>query len=470
MRSLRLLALLAPALLLPVACEASSSSSGGVFNPEAGPGFEAGPPSGPLPEAGADVVVPPAGVTVTVIAGLAPKKDARVITHDATGAVLADLRTDAAGKVSLATAPSMVTLLTQHGAGISATFWPMTFVGVADGDDLVFDATDPELASTPTLAGSFTVSLGQPYAGSTDYGLRVGHCSTTTNDFANPRVFEVWSDCVGNQNAILVAARTDDVDIGYGFVKNVAKPAVNGTVAVGPITNVVATGLTTIDATNVPGDAESFGDLYAVANGLSFYAVSEGGALGDGGLSFKTATGFADAYQSMIAVRTYLDEGSQTRYFVRREATTAPASATLPAFDFATSLPSVTGTTLTTTVPARAEVALTSDKPLTGSDGAFAELYWYPGSEQGGRWTLMLPPTTTAFKLPALPADAASFVPTSAIELTELTFVEATHLPGYKELKALPLAPGGHHVLDAGVPLPAAGTVRLSRWSVLGPG
>ena len=76
MRNLRFLALLAPTLLLPVACEDPSSSSGGKFNPEAGPGFEAGTPSeaGPLPEAGADVIVPPKGVTVLIVDGLLPKR------------------------------------------------------------------------------------------------------------------------------------------------------------------------------------------------------------------------------------------------------------------------------------------------------------------------------------------------------------------------------------------------------------
>lgn len=475
MRKLRFLALLAPALLLPLACEDSSSSSGGLFNPEAGPGFEAGPQpeAGPFPEAGADVTIPPIepkGVTVTVVEGLVPKKDARVITHDATGAVIADLKTDATGKVALPLAPSMVTVLTQYGETSGARFEPITFAGVADGDNLVVDAKDP-YQETANEGGSYTVSFGQPFAGASEYYLRVGDCAGgQTTDLASPFVLDVSSSCVGNQNAILVAARAalTGAEVAFGFVKNAAKPAVNGTVAVGPVA-FTAAGVTKVDATNLPvGDVSSFADLYAIANGTSFYATGVGGGFGEGGQSFATATGFADAYQSLVVAR-HQDSGTHERGFIRREATTAPASATLPVFDFAKALPEITTATLAKPDVARPDVTLTSAASLATADGAVATVTWFiPAQEQSGRWTFVLPPTTTAFKVPALPADATVFVPTADSAIYDVAFVEASLVPGYPELKKLPVSPAGLTVADAWRPLPAAGTVRMTRWSAGG--
>lgn len=466
MRQLRLLALLVPVLLLPAACEDSSSSSGGTFNPEGGAEFEAGPPAeaGPLPEAGADTAPPtPKGVTVSVLDALAPKKDVRVITHDAAGAITADLKTDATGKVTLATAPSMVTVLTTRGSDIAATFTPVTFMSVADGDNLVVDASDPD-ALAAIDRGKFNVSFGAPFAGATTYAVEAGaSCTGSTVTPASPLLVDLYSYCVTAQNAVLVRATDGVKDLAYGFKKNVAAPAANGTAPVGPVDFVIK-GATTQTVTNLPAEASPSVQLFSIANGAAFYANDRTGTLEGTGVTFSTATGFAEAYQVALEASDYENGGTRTKSFVRRTATTAPAAEALPPIDFATALPYVTGVTIAKAVPARADVSLTSAAPLTSADGAVAEVYWYVGGESSARWTFVLPPTTTTFKLPALPADAASFIPTEAVDITELTFVEATQIPGYKELKALPIAAGGLRLIEGSTPLPAAGTVRVSRW------
>lgn len=468
MRKLRLLSLLAPVLLLPAACEDSSSSSGGTFNPEGGTSFEAGPlpEAGPPAEAGADVVTTPKGVTVTVFDSLAPKKDARVIAHDATGAVVGDVKTDATGKASFATAPSMVTVLTQYGEALGARFQPLTVAGVVDGENLVIDVTDVNGASAPD-AGNYSVTFaGAPVVGATDYAARIGNCSNSTVNPALPLTVALTADCLGAQNAVLVSARNGAGDLAYGYAKNVAKPA-NATATVNVAPNAfVAAGKTKLVATNVPANGSSFGDLYAIANGMSFYTNSIGGAFEDGGLSFATATGFADAYQATATTRNYENGGTHAQIFVRREATTAPADTTLPAFDFATSLPSITNATLAKATVARPDVTITSSASLASADGAVAVVGWFfPAQEQSGRWTFVLPPSTTAFKVPALPADVpAQFVPDATSDVYEITFVESSQIPGYKELKALPVLQAGLSLADASRPLPAAGTVRLTQW------
>lgn len=474
MRSLRLLALVAPALLLPAACEdPSGSSSGGAFNPEGGAGFEAGSPAeaGPAPDAGSDVVAPPIqGVTVTVLDRLAPKADARVITHDATGAVVADLKTDAAGKVVLAAAPGMVTVLTQFGIGSGRRLEALTYAGVSAGDNLVVDVTDPE-QYVPTTAGSYAVSFGTPFAGASDYIVRVGrNCTNNTMTPAVPLLVAVSADCLGNQNAVLAVASAGLGDLAFGFVKNAAKPAAGGTVNVGPLA-FTAKGTTTLKASNLAVGESGFAELVAIANGTSFFTTNSGGSIDGAGVDFATPTGFADAYQSSATGQLYDVNGTHGRVFVRRAATTAPASETLPVFDFATALPGITKATLTAATVSRPDVTLDVAAPMTAADGAVAFVGWsvIEGEDQFyRRWAFILPPATTAFKVPALPADvdAAAFVPQANATVNEVLFVEASQIPSFKELKSLPVAPGGLSLADASVPLPAAGTVRISRWTL----
>ena len=420
--------------------------------------------AGPQPEAGADVVVPATkGVTVTVLDNLAPKKDVRVITHDATGAVLADLKTDAAGKVTLAAAPSMITVLSVRGSDVAPTFAPITYVGVADGDALLVDTTDPDAT---TQRGKLSVSFGTPYAGATSYAVEVGRdCVWSTTTPAEPLLVNLFSNCVAAQNAVLVRASDGTSDLAYGFAKNQAASVANGTLQVGPI-NFTVKGATTQKATNLPVDAAVSAQLHSIANGAAFYTNDRTGSLEGAGLSFSTATGFAEAYQVSVEASRYANGGTRTKSFVQRTATAAPATEVLPAIDFATALPYVTDVTFAKAVPARAEVAITSEAPLTTADGAVAEIVWYAGGESDARWTFVLPPTTTAFKLPAIPADAASFIPTAGAVLTRITFVEASQVPGYKELKALPVSMDGLRMVQAGTTLPTAGTLRASGWTL----
>ena len=354
----------------------------------------------------------------------------------------------------------MVTVLTQNSGGVD----PLTIAGVADGDNLVVDVTDPDLA-IPTAAGSFTVAFGPAFPAATDYGVRIGNCSSSTVDPAIPLIVNVTSDCVSNQNAILATALSAGTELAYGFVKNAAKPAVGGTVNVGPV-NFAAAGVTKLTASNAALSASSYGELYAIANGISFSATSTGGALDSGGTAFGTATGFADAYQSMVIEQEYLNLATHARMFVRRDATTAPASATLPNFDFTSALPSITDAALTKPTVARPEIAITSAAPLTNADGAVAVVHWFVQATEGsGRWTFILPPSTTSFKVPALPADVAQLAPEDSATIGEVAFLEASQVPGYKELKTIPMSAAGLALLEPWRPLPAAGTVRITRWT-----
>lgn len=477
MRQLRLLALLAPAVLLVpiVACEDSSSSTPTPFTFEAGPGFEAGPPAeaGPLPDAGdvdaADVFVPPApkGVTVTVIDNSLPKADVRVISQDATGAVIADAKTDAAGKLTIATAPATVTVL----AASNTAPTPVTFFAVEDGDTLVV-RIPPAVLVEQAPVGHYSVTftpggvVATPHANVTVGG----GCSNSTLDTTVPLVVDLFPSCVSATNVIFGdGSAVDGTRNGFAFKKGVAPPAANASADV-TLPAWDPPGATTLTASHLPSGYLSVdASLYMIANGASFgtdVAPGSDQINSVAGRTFQTATGFADAYQSFV--HTVDDTGGLVESSIlRRE--TAPATTTLPDFDFTNALPYITATALDSTTVSRPIVTLTSDKPLTAVDGGIVVLSWTSSSDAAAAWTFVVPASAAAtFKAPALPTDvdAQRFTPIGPTIVDSATFFEATQLPGYKETKLIPIVPRASlDLLDASVPLPINGTVRITSWS-----
>jgi hypothetical protein len=467
MRNLRLLGLLAPVLLLAVACEDSSSSSGGVFNPEAGPGFDGGglPEAGPIPVADAGIDAPPPtpkGVTVTVLDALVGKKDVRVIFHDATGAVTGEKLTDATGKASIAPAPSAITVLAQRTSAVPTN---VTYFGVAEGDNLIVAL--PEIATEGPAIGQYSVSFTQGglLTGANSTNVVVGGgCSGGTQDPTQPTAVGLFPYCVAAKNAVLGSASANGTLLGFGFAKDVAKPALNATAPVGPLTPLKAPGQTNVTVTNA-NDINPFAELYAIANGQMFFAQGGGGATTGAGAKFITATDFADAYQTVVRGSAQNAFSSEVG-FIRREATTAPDSLTL-GFDFANALPKVTDVTTASPTVGRPDVTLTSAASLATSDGGAVTLRWTTATNNGGSWTFVLPGPAAAasFKAPALPADATVFVPTRSVFVDGAVFFEATQIPSYTETKKLPIvAGGGLDLLDWTRPLPVNGTVRLTSW------
>ncbi|MBX3188095.1 MAG: hypothetical protein KF819_13820 [Labilithrix sp.] len=466
MRHLRFLALAAPVVILPlVACEDDGGGSSGVFEvPETGT-FEAGPvpEAGPPSEAAPDVVVP-SGVTVTVLDGTTPKADVRVLFHDTTGAITGDQKTNATGRVVAATAPAMVTVLTlapaQFGTGPS----PVTYVGVADGDNLVVKL--PRFENEVPAEGSYTVSLAAPFDGAIGYYVNAGTCGASVGDPAQPTVVPLYPYCVGATNAVLVSAEGEVNTLAFAFAKNVAKPVGATNVNVGPLT-FAARGTATITATNLPANTSRSTSFNALANGVAFSTGSGIGLLNESGVAYPHAIGFADAIQTSVAAAEFSEgPGGSTRVIVRREATPAGANPTF-AYDLATLLPALTGVTVSQATPSRPDVTWTSASALTGADAGAIELSWSLGGQgaASARWTFIVPPGTTTIKVPAVPADAPDFVPSEA-QVRFFGFVESTLLPNYAAVKALPIDPvsGGPIRELADMPLPANGTVRLTTW------
>lgn len=468
MRSLRLLALVLPGAVLPsvlIACEDSGSSSGGTLAlPEAGPGFEAGtiPDSSitpPPPEAGPDVA--PKGVSVTVIQQGAPLQNIRIIAHDASGAVIGDVKTGATGKASFAAAPSMVTVLDTVFGGPVA----LTYLGVADGDALIVTRPDPPPGN---VVGTYDVTVF-PFGPASEFALSVGgdNCGAfTTMPFSGiPIPVDLYPQCLSATNAVLLHA-SNGGNHWYDFKKGVAKPAMGARVAVGPMN--VASGSTAKLDGAVPAGTNVSTELRSVVGDFAFFTGGGVGAFGDGGVVYPIATGFADAYQSRVVAQKTAAGPAIAKGFVRRELAPASTTPTLT-FDLTQSLPFLSNATLAGAVPARSDVTLTAESSLASADGGMVSLEWsVPGGvTQSRQWMFVVPPSTTTFKLPALPADAPGHTPGANLAIASVAFVEASQLSGYAQLKALPLPITSNVPFvadDTSKALPATGTVKVTAY------
>jgi hypothetical protein len=466
MKNHHALALLAPVLLLAAACETSSSPAANAV-PEAGPGFETDSSTPPvqLPEGGADgpVTPPPLqGVTVTVTQDGTGKADVRVLGHDAAGTLNGDKKTDATGKVSFALAPSMITVL----FGASPNVSPVTFMAVADGDKLSVVAKTPSAVGNQIPYAQRTASFtADPVTTKgNNFLVTVGGSCTGNGPLVDvPVTVDLFPSCLGPKNSLLTAVTNNGTLTAYGFAKDLVIAA-GSKGNVGPLT-FAPPGTTTLTATNVPPQTGAFTQLTAIANDAGFDVQNRSGTLDAGGVAFSTATGFAEAYQPAVSIASFTATATAFKGLVRREPTTAPATATL-SFDLSTTLPFISTAALVSS--SRPDVTFAADAPLTTTDGGIARIRWSTSvtAAMGGEWTFVLPPTSTGFKAPALPGDVPDFVPAGTITLADVTYFESSSLPGYAELKALPMQPSvGLDLTDSTKPLPVAGTLKVTRWS-----
>jgi hypothetical protein len=461
--ALRQRALIAGVLVLVLGCGAIAPSPGDAA-------LDANPDMGarPSPTTAPDGAVPGmprggAGVTVTVVDhhGV-PKKDARVLFHDSTGAVTGEAYTDVSGKVATASAPSMVTVLTIDYGPRPAL---VTYLDVKDGDELSVGYRPPPAVP----AGSFDVKLMGAEASATTISiLAAGNCGSPNAPSAGDVVFIAPTCGGGATNAVLVTASSASGVLGFASAKDVPAPATTGAVVpVGPLAFTMP-GAIKVTASNLPSSppVATSASMFAIADDRSFLLPAGAGVLDAGGLDFATPTGFADAYQTALSAT----RDNSTSTLARREAASAAASGTLATFDFTTALPFIDGVVITSTEPMRPDVEI---KALNGSlataDAGFVAInFMAAGSSDFHTWTFVVPPATTAFKMPALPANATDYLPTGTATPSIVQFLDLSQLAGYQAAKAVLVVPSlGFEFLNAArldLALPVGGSLRVSYW------
>jgi hypothetical protein len=459
MRALNTLLLCLPLVAFVYACEddGGGGASGG-FDGGAGVGFEAGPPT--TPDAGpSDAAVPSEasveGIVVVVREGGKPIADVSVLFHDASGAVTAELKTDAAGRVASKDVPSMVTVSRAIFEGPGAL---LTYLGVEKGDVL-----NVELGGGPpvnqTSVGSYDVSFTAPALPNTGgYEVHVnGDCIGGSDGSPSLLNVPLFPSCVRQSNLLYGVAKTSlGQTLGFAFNKGEPAPAANQTRAV-QLPVWAAPQTTLVKATNAPVGTELGASFAVVTEGAVFVADDGTGSLGEGGVTYRWAQGFPDA----TSVRVKADANGSSRWLARRAAPTATAD-----FDFASALPQITA--VEATGAPRADVKITAAGSLASTDGGFVTLDWSRLDNNENflrfRWTFVVPPATTTFKVPALPAALGGLAPSGTSTSAAAGFFESDGVPGYAQTRTLPTPLFGAppQVDDGSEALPVNGTLRAT--------
>ncbi|MBX3222694.1 MAG: hypothetical protein KF795_19395 [Labilithrix sp.] len=417
MRKLTSLLVPAPlALFALFACEQDSSSGGGALPLVDASLADYTPP--PPFDANAPETATDLPVTVTITGRDGPKASVRVVFHDAAGAILETKVTGADGKATSSGTPAMVSALLELRGAREIVTW----TGVEAGDQLAI--RDPG-AQEPL--GTLDVALPGPFGNAVEYVVKAGQCNALGD--AEGASLTLYPRCVGGQAAVLAFALSSGGTVdGVAFAKGKSFPSDGGAAA-------VATGDWQVPGTfeltvlNPPADAFLASELTEIVDGVGY---SDPPQTGQGTTySFKTAPGFADAYQ----VSTGFSSASTPRKVIKRLGPAATAS-----LDAATLLPPITATSLDATDPRRPVLGWTSPS-TAGADGGIVQIGYADALGGSAFWTFVVPPGSKSVTAPAMPADVGGFLPGGADVFyggPRVLFIEADVLPSYASFRRQP--------------------------------
>lgn len=426
------------------ACESADDTAP---NPSADGGTFDSPPSSPLDSA------PPAtsAVTITVHGNDGPRSGVLVVFHDESGAVLETKTTGADGKATSSDAtPAMASALLTRNTERTIVTW----TALEAGDELAVNDLD-----FFTDRGSYDVSLPGLFTGAVRYGVRVGDCAANAPPWTGQtaRNVPLQTRCVRAQNAVLVDALDGSGDVlAHAFVKNVAAPG--ATPSAVPVGAFAAPTDVAVAMTNGPTDANTGLELTEIVGDVGYQS---GSGLGDS-LTFRTATGFADAMQATA----YAHSSGTTRSLSRRVA--APVPANTISFDFGSALPLVTDGTTDVTDARRPSMTWTTEAPTASADGGLVRFMQYLGGDMQLVWTFVVPAGATSVKAPALPAEADAWLPSPDASVNNpflnVIFVESDVIPDYATFRRQQGTLFRSSAFDSIPVMPANGTISISRW------
>lgn len=198
-------------------------------------------------------------------------------------------------------------------------------------------------------------------------------------------------------------------------------------------------------------------DLLEIADGHGFSSFRTGGF--DPPYNFTVAPGFGEAHQASVIVNG-ADDFDRRRYLAKR----GPAAATVD-FDANELLPLLSDLDLDTDEPARPVISWAGNTAQT--DGGLARLHFF-GPDREHFWTFVVKPGATTVKAPALPAEAASFVPdaTADFAFPDVVYMESDLVADYAAFRGIQGALVGTFEVEgynfAIPPLPANGKIRAT--------
>lgn len=427
--------LLAAGLLF--ACEDDTSNGGGdTFDPDSGT-YQPPPTTTPTSDAGSDAATHDAGdgdadagplpLTVTVMRGNGPAVGVEIVFHDEAGAVIGTAKTDAAGKVvNTGPVPAQVSALLGGGSHRRIHTW----TGVEDHDQLF--VADPYSDAGQDATGRYDVTLPGKFQDANRYKLLAGPCSGMTETQDAPESVQLFLRLKCQRPQVSILARAfDDVasQTAFAFKKGNAAVADGSTVPV-TLSSWAAPGTTSVDAKNIPDDWVGYGSLLEIEGGLGFFTDENILLANNQSVTVDVANGFAEAHQFTGALMNDMRRTSITKR--------SSSTATSTMLDFGSMLPEISEVEIDSADAVRPTASWTPANPLTGTDGGGVLLQWIDNRPRDFVWTFTVAPGAGSVKAPAMPTDAADWLPDDGSEFgePEVFFLEADAFTGYAQFRS----------------------------------
>lgn len=447
-----------------IACEDDATNNPSPNLPEAGAFDSSRDPSdsSTQQDANPDAPVTPKGVTVVATRRTLPASNITVLFHDATGAITETKKTGADGKATSVPSPTPAMATIIFGEG-TITRRLLTWTGVADGDEL------PAIVPEDLYIGNVDVTLAGavPDAGAAQFESFVGGCAYYAGFVIEPWSMPVYQGCVRGGGALLVRAADDgDQTVAFAFKKPITLDPDGGALAAttGAWVAPVNVNLTVSNTTNISGQ----GVFSQIASNTVF---TSRGALGDTYSRAFQAAGptFADGYN---ATASFAGASFSNQRIIGRRVPTSTTSVTL---DANTLPPELTGSSLDEADKRRPIAKWTGS--TTGLKGGIVRLYYFNPMADGETtgWTLVVPPTATEVKIPALPASLDNILPSPDAGASswdaspKVAFADSTLLPDYgtfRKIQGIVFPTVDEDAQLEDVVLPQAGDFKITSWYV----
>lgn len=366
------------------------------------------------------------GVASLTVSGGGPVQGLEVVFQRPDGSVIASAQTDAAGKASATIDAGAIVTVGRYYA-LPSPRWELTsVVGVNPGDDLV-------IARAPfgSSAGKADVTFPGPVTSATEYRVDVACNSAVAFAVGSPVSVPFYSTCGSSVTALTLAKGTGGTPLAWSTAVDLP---VTGTV---PSQSAAGTssawrsdfGTLALTLTNPPtGASTATATLTPRRNGFRFPGSS---TLGTATLAASTALDvpYAQAFgtSARLEVRVVYPSVADESRRIENESTYA--SRTL---DLATAIPPrVSGATVVEAAGVR-----TGSWALAGADAALdattLSASWTDGAGRHD-WNVVLPPTATSFRFPAMPAALTAFPPAAGTALSwfEVTVNDVSTSAGY---------------------------------------
>lgn len=372
-------------------------------------------------------------VTVTVTSG-APIVGAPVVFHRPDGSVQEVAATDASGQATaVITEGALVTVGTT-----SADRWVLTTIArVAPGDDLVL----ADAPGTP-FTGIGDVTFSDAVEGASSYRVDAA-CTGVFADEGYVASLPIWlAGCGASLDAVALARAPGGVLLAFATAVDVpitgTAPSQTASVALGAWRTDFGT--LTVDATNAPAGSEFLYTTLAPRRAGRVFSQSGSGAAaavtagGSASLALTYPGSFAAS--ARVAALLYFDTSGVsdgTAGIVLRAAplpgsVTIDLSADLPPRLTGAAIVETDGTFATSWRQAAAD---------PGLDGTILRTQWSAANGEH-LWRVVVPPGTTSFALPPLPAELAAHAPIAGAgpATLDVTAYDDPEAHGYAAFKA----------------------------------